>query len=217
MYKFFKKIPYIKIPKIIPELSTDKILAMYYVDGISLKNFVDNSTQEERNLVGYRMINFVFKSLYTHSILYSDCHYGNFLITKDHNVCVLDFGCIHYIDEKLIENMRKIHISLLESNKDFFYELVEEIGIIDKKISVESKEYIYEYFKLQYEPWLSEDFEFNDEWLDICSDKDTDLMKEWKLPDNMVYFNKIPYGFYHILTKMKVKGQFLNIFNSLLK
>lgn len=216
MYKLFKKTKYVKIPKVISELSNDKILAMYYIEGKSLKDFVDNSTQDERNVVGENMIKFIFESLYSHNILYSDCHYGNFLVTKDFNICVLDFGCIHYVDDKLMDNMRSLHLALTESDKDKFYELVETLGIIDEKISEKSREYIYEYFKIQYTPWISEEFEFTDEWLDICSDKDTDLMKEWKLPDNMVYFNKIPYGFYHILTKMKLKGSFINIFKNIL-
>lgn len=216
MYKLFKKTKYVKIPKVISELSNDKILAMYYIEGKSLKDFIDNSTQDERNVVGENMIKFVFESLYSHNILYSDCHYGNFLVTQDFNICVLDFGCIHYVGDELMDNMRSLHLALLESDKDRFYELVETIGIIDKKISEKSRAYIYDYFKIQYEPWISDEFEFTDEWLDTCSDKDTDLMKEWKLPDNMVYFNKIPYGFYHILTKMKLQGSFLNIFKNIL-
>jgi hypothetical protein len=45
--------------------------------------------------------------------------------------------------------------------------------------------------------------------------KETELMKEWVLPQDMVYFNKIPYGMYHILTKLKLKGGFLEVFDEI--
>ena len=43
--------------------------------------------------------------------------------------------------------MKKLHKSLDEKNKESFYKLVEDIGIINTTtISEKSKEYIYEYF-----------------------------------------------------------------------
>jgi predicted unusual protein kinase regulating ubiquinone biosynthesis (AarF/ABC1/UbiB family) len=217
IYKIYKKNPFIQIPKVIKKLSTDKMICMNYVEGRSLKEFIDNSTQSERNIFGLCVVKFIFETLYNHSILYSDIHYGNLLVKKNNTLCVLDFGCIHKIEEKLLDNMKKLHKSLDEKNKESFYKLVEDIGIINTTtISEKSKEYIYEYFLLQYTPWIVDDFEFTEEWLDKCSCKNTELMKEWILPQNMVYFNKIPYGAYHIFTKLKLKGQFREIINNIL-
>ena len=96
-----------------------------------------------------------------------------------------------------------------------FYNIVEKIGIINKDISSKSKKYIYDYFCIQYTPWTSKEFEFTEEWLDMATDKDTELMKEWILPSDMVYFNKIPYGMYHILTKLKLNGRFIELFDDM--
>ena len=46
-------------------------------------------------------------------------------------------------------------------------------------------------------------------------EKNTELMNEWLLPQDMVYFNKIPYGSYHIFTKLKLKGKFRQIFDQI--
>ena len=128
---------------------------------------------------------------------------------------MLDFGCLHKLDKTLVDNILNLHRSIRSNDTDMFYNIVENMGIIKKDISSKSKKYIYDYFCIQYTPWTSKEFEFTEQWLDMATDKDTDLMKEWTLPQDMVYFNKIPYGMYHILTKLKLKGNFLEFFDNL--
>ena len=79
---------------------------------------------------------------------------------------------------------------MLSDDEENFYIVVKELGIIKDNISEESKKYMYEYFKLQYTPLTSEEFEFTEEWLSLSVYKKTELMKEWVLPSNMIYFNK---------------------------
>lgn len=215
MAKLHKNSNFIEIPEVIPELSTKTIIAMKLVDGTGIVEFINNSTQNQRNKLGMCIVKFIFENIYKNGILYSDVHYGNLLVKNDSTLCMLDFGCLHEINETLLNHLRKLHISIKNNNKDEFYKIVEDMGIIDQTISPESKIYIYEYFCLQYEPWITEEFEFTEEWLDNASDKNAVLMKEWTLPQNMVYFNKLPYGSYHILTKLGLKGKFLEVFDKI--
>ena len=45
--------------------------------------------------------------------------------------------------------------------------------IINESISEKSKIYMYEYFKLQYTPLISEDFEFTEDWIKKSDYKET--------------------------------------------
>lgn len=216
LYKIWKDSEFIQIPKIIKKLCTDFMICMQFVKGRCLREFIETSTQDERNSIGMYIFRFVFENIYKHYILYSDVHYGNFLVKENGMLCVLDFGCIHRIDKTLVENLKKIHKSIVNQDKDAFYSVVESMGIMNKNIKPESKQYMYDYFLLQYTPWIVDEFEFTDEWLDRATDKNTDLMKDWGLPQNMVYFNKIPYGAYHIFTKLKLKGNFKQVFDTLI-
>lgn len=215
MYRLYKDSDFIEIPKIISKLCTDTVLGMYFVKGRCLRDFIDDSTQDERNKFGMCAVKFVFENIYKHGILYSDVHYGNFLVKDDSTLCVLDFGCLHDINDTLLNHVRDLHRSIRIGDKDKFYQTVEDMGIIKKDISKASRKYIYDYFCIQYEPWTSEEFEFTEKWLDMATDKETNLMKEWTLPQDMVYFNKIPYGMYHILTKLKLKGRFREVFDAM--
>jgi len=217
IYDIWKENKNIKIAKLIPSICNNKFLAMKYIEGESLNDFINNSTQEQRNKIGMSIVKFVFKNLYKEGIFYSDIHYGNFLVKDKSILYVMDFGCIHYIEPELLSNLKKIHISIINQDIEQFYHIITELGIINENISKESKEYIYEYFKLQLEPYISEEFEFTEKWLDKAVYKNIDLMKEWSLPSNMVYLNKIPYGMSHVLVKIGLKGKFLSFFTEILK
>lgn len=206
----------IKIAELIPSISNEKILSMYFIEGENLNEFILNSTQEQKNKIGMMIVDFVFTNIYKYNILYSDIHYGNFIVQNKELLYVMDFGCIHDIEDILLDNLVKLYKALLNDDKDTFYIIVQNMGIIDDNITPDSKEYIYEYFKIQYEPWLNDGFEFTSEWVKKTDYKNTDLMKSWNIPSNLVYFNKLPYGMYHILGKMNLKGDFLTYFKKLL-
>lgn len=217
MYDNWKECDDIKIAELIPSISNEKILSMHFIEGENLNDFILTSTQEQKNKIGMMIVNFVFTNIYKYNILYSDIHYGNFIVQNKELLYVMDFGCIHDIDDILLDNLIKLYKALLNDDKSTFYIIVENMEIIDERITPESKDYIYEYFKIQYEPWLTDNFEFTSEWVKKTDYKNTDLMKYWNIPSNLVYFNKLPYGMYHILGKMNLKGNFLSYFRKLLK
>jgi predicted unusual protein kinase regulating ubiquinone biosynthesis (AarF/ABC1/UbiB family) len=198
----------INIPEIIESLCTDKILTMEYMDDYKVLNeFITNSTQEQRNEIGILIIKFIFESLFKHHILYPDSHYGNFLVKTDaSSISVLDFGCLVYIEPELIQSLKQLHYALKSNDKYRFLEIIQNLGIINQNTSEESKDYAFEYFKLQYEPLLTDtdNFQFYPEWLELVGDKNIELMKEWFCPSNMIYLHKIPYGLYHLLTKLEL-------------
>jgi predicted unusual protein kinase regulating ubiquinone biosynthesis (AarF/ABC1/UbiB family) len=216
MYDNWKDCENVKIAELIPSISNEKILSMYFIEGENLNEFILNSTQEQKNKIGMTIVDFVFTNIYKYNILYSDIHYGNFIVQNKELLYVMDFGCIHDIDDILLDNLVRLYKALLNNDKDTFYNIVKNMEIIDDNITPESKEYIYEYFKIQYEPWLNDEFEFTSDWVKKTDYKNTDLMRSWNIPSNLVYFNKLPYGMYHILGKMNLKGDFLTYFKKLL-
>lgn len=199
----------IHIPEIIEPLCNDRIITMEFMNDYTVLNeFITNSNQEQRNEIGKLIIQFIFESLFKHHILYPDSHYGNFLVKNDASaISVLDFGCLVFIQPELIDSLKQIHYSLKANQKNAFLDIIQNLGIINNTTSEESKDYAFEYFKLQYEPLLidNDEFQFYPEWLDLVGDKNIDLMKEWTCPSNMVYLHKIPYGLYHLLTNLDLK------------
>ena len=217
-YDLWKNHPYIQIPELIPEISTDKIICMEFIDGESLSEFISNSTLEEKNIIGKRLVEFVFTSLYKDSIFYSDSHYGNFIIKDKSVLYVMDFGCVHKYDQNILNKLKQLHKTMILKDKSSFYEAVTDLHILNDKVVEESKEFMYEYFNNICKPWIvDEEFEFTDEWLDLTTVKNSELIKQWSVPDDIVFLSKIPFSLSYILNKLNVKANFRELFNKLLE
>ena len=215
MYNLWKDTD-IYIPKVYDSLSTNKVIVTEFLSGQNLNEFIANSTQESKNKIALDLIKFIFTNIYKNNLFYSDSHYGNIIIQDKDVLSIIDFGCINYLPIDMVASLKKLHKSLKTQNKKLFFKILIELNIINENVSEESKEYAYNYFKIQYTPWIiEEEFEFTDEWKLKSDEKNTLLLSEWKLPSNMVYFNKIPHGLYHILQTLNAKGMFYKIFNDI--
>jgi ubiquinone biosynthesis protein len=229
-YSIWKDDSVIKIPIILPNLCSEKILCMEFIHGLTLNDFIKTASQEDINKIGMELVRFTFTNIYDYGLFYSDIHYGNFIIdNSDKNnlkLCVTDFGCINTIDNDVKQNlilMHKFLISNTSTNKDEFYNLLIDMKLIkededNNEILDNSKELLFEFFKLQFLPWTSKYFKFDtdsDWWKKTSSFTDLSVIKKLKLPANIVYLGKIPFGLFYIFGQMKMEGSFSSLFEEL--
>ena len=93
-------IPNLIIPKYYKELSAKKILTMEWIEAKPLQHFLDNETnQEKKNQIGQALLDFLHSSIHEHQRFHADPHPGNFLVTADNKLVVLDFGCVKTIPQ----------------------------------------------------------------------------------------------------------------------
>ena len=218
IYDLWKDDEVIVIPKPFGEICDSDVLATQFIEGVSLTEFLKTATQEDKNLVGSNMIRFIFTNLYMWGIFYSDSHYGNIIITKDKRIAFIDFGCLHFINELMRINLVRLHRAIAINDKSLMKRYLCDLGILSPgETSQESIDYAMAYFSTQYKPWVTDSqFVFNNEWVKITDKKNQKMMKEWKLPEGMVYFNKIPYGLTHILASMNCEANFKEIFTKII-
>ena len=217
---FWKDNDHIKIPKVIPELCNEKLLSMEYIpDAESLSEFLDSASKPEIKIIGDLIIRFMFENLFKYQLIYTDVHYGNFLIKDKRILYVLDFGSVNYVDDAIFQYLPTLLRSVYLQEKELFYGTMEKLGVITKErpLSEESKDYMWNYFQLQFCPWITEDeeFEFCEGWVDKCGSRNVSLMDEWVLPSNMIWLNKFCHGFTHIIGKMNFKGNYIKMFQDL--
>jgi len=205
VYDLWKDDETIKISGIINELCTDKIISLKYIDAESLISFVNNSTIEERNYIATKIGEFIFTTLFKYKLFYGDIHYGNFLVKDKTTLYVMDFGFISEIDDELLHNLKILYKSLYEEDDELFYAIVEDLGILNERITEdEDIKYMLKRFKLFLEPLICKGtFDYNNEWYKkICvSDKRSEY---WGLTNEILVFAKIPFGFLSMLVNMNV-------------
>lgn len=114
-----KDIPNIIIPKYYPELSAKKILTMEWIEAMPLQQFIDTETdQNKKNIIGQALMDFLHTSIHEHHRFHADPHPGNFLVTDDIKLVVLDFGCVKTIPDDFY---------------NFYFSLVKEEVVNDDK------------------------------------------------------------------------------------
>ncbi len=97
-YSFYEGHPFIKVPKVYPELSTKRLLVTEYVEGVKFKA-LSELDQHQKDLAAESIYRFAFRSLYRLKSFNGDPHPGNYLFNKDGRVCFLDFGLVKHFDE----------------------------------------------------------------------------------------------------------------------
>lgn len=89
-----KNHPNIVIPKYYPDLSNHRILTMDWLEGTALNDFIQNEAdQEKRNTIGQALVDFFQDQIHSNKKFHADLHPGNFLVTEDLKLGVIDFGC----------------------------------------------------------------------------------------------------------------------------
>ncbi len=83
-------------PRWIPELTTEGVLTMTFIEGLHLKPFLaTNPPQDQLNSFGQIFFDFVHSQITADSLaVHADAHPGNFLFCEDGRIGVLDFGLV---------------------------------------------------------------------------------------------------------------------------
>lgn len=77
------------------EICADKVITMDWLPGKHLKDFLlTNPSQEVRNRIGQALWDFYELQIHQLRQVHADPHPGNFLLTPEGRVGVIDFGCV---------------------------------------------------------------------------------------------------------------------------
>lgn len=99
----------IVVPRVIPELSTSRVLTMERVGGVHLDQFLAaNPSQELRNAFARKLVLAWYRMLYAARLLNCDVHPGNYLFLDDGRLGIIDFGFMLEFDDTAWGMMERI-------------------------------------------------------------------------------------------------------------
>jgi predicted unusual protein kinase regulating ubiquinone biosynthesis (AarF/ABC1/UbiB family) len=99
--------PFIRIPEVVPELSTRRVLTMDLVEGQRYAEALQADT-ELRNRWGEAIFRFCVGNLRSLRLFNADPHPGNYLFHSDGSVTFLDFGCVKQFSERQVRVMQRL-------------------------------------------------------------------------------------------------------------
>ncbi|HEX5753177.1 MAG TPA: AarF/UbiB family protein [Archangium sp.] len=94
-------------PEPIPERSSSRVLCLTRVRGQTLQRFIDsNPDAGARWRVSEQLIRAVHGPFFSAARIHADPHPGNFLVTGDGRLALLDFGCVKSFRAEFVEAIR---------------------------------------------------------------------------------------------------------------
>jgi predicted unusual protein kinase regulating ubiquinone biosynthesis (AarF/ABC1/UbiB family) len=109
-------IPGIIVPRVNHSLTTRRVLTAELIGGQTYQDFCNTASQEDRNLAGLTIWQFMFRSMLRYGILYADPHPGNYRFLGQGRVAFLDFGCVKVLPDSLLDGMKRYMTAALDGD-----------------------------------------------------------------------------------------------------
>jgi len=109
--------PAVHIPTVVPELSTQRLLTMSWMDGRRMLEFV-NETAEVRNQIAYNMFRAWYVPFYEYGVIHGDPHLGNYTVRDDHGINLLDYGAIRVFPPRFVKGVIDLFFALRDNDDD---------------------------------------------------------------------------------------------------
>lgn len=140
-----KDLPHVVVPAYHPELSNKRILTMDWLDGISLNEFIETETdQSRRDHIGQVLMDFIYHQIHRYKRFHADLHPGNFLITPDFKLGVLDFGCMKTLPEDFYNNYFSLVRDDVRYNEDKLRDVLYKLDMLRPQDSPEEDALFYD-------------------------------------------------------------------------
>jgi predicted unusual protein kinase regulating ubiquinone biosynthesis (AarF/ABC1/UbiB family) len=200
-------------PTYYPELSGKKIITMDWIEGSHLKEFLQtNPSQLLRNKIGQALWDFYNFQQHELRAVHADPHPGNFLITPDEKLGVIDFGCIKEMpDDFYVPFFSLISADVLKDKKKTI-EAFRKLEMIQPDDSDSQIEFYYtayrEMIELFARPYTSKRFDFSKpeffEQLYSYGEKISGMaeFKQARGVKHFIYVNRTNFGLYTILHEL---------------
>ena len=205
----FRDSPYI-IPKLHKEYCTGKIIVMERIKGVKLTDWIEKSFIGERQKLAHDFMTLYLREFFQFGLVQTDPNPGNFLITQNNQMALLDFGAVKEYEATFINGYRKVLKSALENNVEELLRTSEAIGFIDPRESDDVKNIYASMMETLAAPFRTQDpFDFNDKnFYEQSRDQSWELTKRCRYsppPKDLLFLHRKLGGVFFLIKKLEVK------------
>ena len=203
-------------PTYYPELSSKRIITMDWIDGHHMKEFMKtNPSQELRNKIGQALWDFYNFQQHELRAVHADPHPGNFLITPDGKLGIIDFGCIKELPDDFYYPFFSLTSTNMLKDKARTIKAFRQLEMIRENDNATQIEFFYRIYKEMIElfaqPYMSNTFDFSqNEFFDklYSYGEKVSRMPEFKQArgvKHFIYVNRTNFGLYNMLHDLGAK------------
>jgi len=126
----------VHVPTPLHDLSTSRLLAMDWLDGKKLMRWLETGPdQEQRNQVAINMFRAWYVPFYYYGVIHGDPHLGNYSLSDDLSINLLDFGSIRVFRPEFVGGVIDLWRALRDRDEALAVHAYEQWGFsgLDKE------------------------------------------------------------------------------------
>ncbi|MFD8496425.1 ABC1 kinase family protein [Amycolatopsis sp. NPDC059657] len=212
--------PVIRIPEIVPELSTRRVLTMDFVDGLGWQDAVERS-QELRDRWGEVIYRFLWGSLRRFRIAYTDPHPGNYLFHEDGTVTFLDFGCVKRFTPEQVANLVAMEQAGVEGDADRLWRASMDLNSLTADPPTPAE--LLDWMSAQWTPMTAEQpFTYTPEYAAAVNKRMFSpfgeygaVIRKMNMPPETLFYTRMDAGITAILGALRSTGHWAEIIGEL--
>jgi len=208
--------PFVRVPEVFPELSSDRVLTMEMVHGRRWTETADVD-QALRNRWGEVVDRFFFGSIARFGMFNADPHPGNYLFHDDGTVTFLDFGCVKRLSPETQRGFWDIPSATVANDADRLLRVYIEAGFT-RADDPPPADKLLAWFRQNFAPLhLPQPFTFTPEFvaelLGDMANMDKDVRRHSNVPKDFVFTNRLFVGLYSVLGALRATADWRAIFD----
>lgn len=155
--RLFRQDATLYVPTVFWELTTEAVLTMEFIDGLR----IEEAAQQES--IGFSPPDIAangarifMKQAFEFGVFHGDPHPGNIRIRRDGTICLLDYGMVGMLDERIREQLIDLLLAISQQNVDAAVKLVLQLGESGREIDrpllqVDMRDFVVNYYGIELE------------------------------------------------------------------
>src|SRR5690606_23886585 len=214
-----RAIPNVIFPHYYAELSGQRVLTMDWLEGEPLGEALKAGIPKgKENVLGQAMWDFYHFQMHKLRAVHADPHPGNFIITNDYKLGIIDFGCVKVIPDSFHDAYFQLLDPTLMEDEKRKIDVFSSLGFIYPDDSKRDREFFIDLFTqlvdLLGRPFRYDEFDFADDAYfealygfgeELSNLKELRQSRKPRGVRDAIYVNRTYFGLYTILHDLKAK------------
>ena len=209
--------PFVRIPTVLPHLSSQRVMTSDWVDGMNWQTFVDSASEPTRQHAAEVMFRFVQGAVQRYGVFNGDPHPGNYRFHHDGTITFLDFGLVKKWQPGEFDGLSPVLDATLASDPAATVAALVSAGFLSVTHGLDPQR-VWEYVSGPYEPYLTPEFTFSRPWVGSMLEKliavngpYSDVIAKINMPPSFVLLDRVVWGTAAILGKLSAHGPWRGI------
>lgn len=134
-----------RVPHGVADLSTERVLAMSFEEGLSFREWVKtNPSLDRKRKMGEKILHLYSLEFFKYALVQTDPNPSNFLVDPENDqLILLDFGAVKKFERSFVKNYVCLMKAVFERNIPLTIEQAEKMQFLDPRETAETKEQFY--------------------------------------------------------------------------